>query len=365
MLSRKLLLGLCLLILMPMVQWANASVACAAESKPTASERVADSVLVSAIQRSLALLQTASAGSAAQRQCFTCHTQSHPVLAITQARRHGFEIDQENLDRQLLHTAAHLDRGRAGYLEGRGQGGQADTAGYALWTLQAGEVQSGETTDAVVDWLMHQQQEAGYWKRSSERPPSEASHFTTTYLALRGIGHFSAAQRHGDVAQQVALAQAWLLSSTAADTEDRVFRLLALAITAAPAEATTTAANELLATQRDDGGWAQTPSLLSDAYATGTALFALHQSGRLQASDPGFQKGLRYLIDSQLEDGSWHVVSRSVPFQAYYETGFPHGKDQFISTSATAWATLALLFGHRAAVCAEDDSRPSWSHETP
>ncbi len=30
--------------------------------------------------------------------------------------------------------------------------------------------------------------------------------------------------------------------------------------------------------QRDDGGWAQLPELDSDAYATATALFALHQA---------------------------------------------------------------------------------------
>jgi hypothetical protein len=28
--------------------------------------------------------------------------------------------------------------------------------------------------------------------------------------------------------------------------------------------------------------------------------------------------------------------------KAYFETGFPHGKDQFISMSATGWAIAAL-----------------------
>jgi len=63
----------------------------------------------------------------------------------------------------------------------------------------------------------------------------------------------------------------------------------------------------------------------------------------LAVNAPAYINGLNYLLKSQHADGSWHVTSRSRPFQAYYETGFPHGKDQFISTSAAAWATLAIL----------------------
>jgi hypothetical protein len=37
------------------------------------------------------------------------------------------------------------------------------------------------------------------------------------------------------------------------------------------------------------------------------------------------------------------VRSRSKPFQPYYESGFPHAKDQFISAAATGWATTALV----------------------
>lgn len=34
--------------------------------------------------------------------------------------------------------------------------------------------------------------------------------------------------------------------------------------------------------------------------------------------------------------------SRAFGFQPYFETGFPHRVDQFISASATGWAILAL-----------------------
>jgi hypothetical protein len=37
------------------------------------------------------------------------------------------------------------------------------------------------------------------------------------------------------------------------------------------------------------------------------------------------------------------VTSRSTPVQPYFESGFPHGKDQFISIAASNWATMALI----------------------
>jgi hypothetical protein len=80
----------------------------------------------------------------------------------------------------------------------------------------------------------------------------------------------------------------------------------------------------------------------SDAYATGSALVALHEAGKIPVSDPLYERGVAFLLKTQQHDGSWLVRTRSKPFQTYYESGFPHGKDQFISMAASAWATTAL-----------------------
>ena len=96
-----------------------------------------------------------------------------------------------------------------------------------------------------------------------------------------------------------------------------------------------------MALQREDGGWAQLPTMAADAYATGEALHALHASG-MSATNRVYQRATAYLLRTQLEDGTWFVRSRAFGFQPYFETGFPHGTDQFISASATSWATIAL-----------------------
>jgi hypothetical protein len=99
---------------------------------------------------------------------------------------------------------------------------------------------------------------------------------------------------------------------------------------------------KLLAQQQPDGGWAQRAGFPSDAYATGQALYALHEATGLSASSAAYQRGVKYLLDTQFEDGSWHVISRAVKFQPYFDSGFPYGHDQWISSAGTAWAATAL-----------------------
>jgi squalene cyclase len=105
-------------------------------------------------------------------------------------------------------------------------------------------------------------------------------------------------------------------------------------------------ARQLIARQRADGGWSQNSSFESDAYATGQALFAIGETKSLKASDPVFQRGIRYLLATQKEDGSWHVKSRSPELQPYFESGFPYQHDQWISMAGTAWAAIALSFAN-------------------
>ena len=94
----------------------------------------------------------------------------------------------------------------------------------------------------------------------------------------------------------------------------------------------------LLRQQKADGGWSQRGEFSSDAYATGQALYALYEAGVLSSKDEAFQKGRRYLLSTQAEDGSWMVRSRSMKFQPYFESGFPYGHEQWNAIAATAWA---------------------------
>ncbi len=299
-----------------------------------------EAAIRASVVKSLKLLERSSIIAIDERSnCFTCHHTGLTAMTFITARERGFKIDAGNLQTQLQFTADFIAKGRTNYLQGKGQGGHAFTAGSALWTLKLGASKPNTNTEAVIDYLLGHQKELHHWKPPSIRPPSEESPFSTTFFALESIQHFRVSSQQDRVNDRIAQARDWLLKTPAQNTEDRVFRLWALHSVSAD---TKSAAQDLLRTQHEDGGWSQLANMTSDAYATGTALVALHRTGSVTATDPAYQRGLQWLLKSQLADGSWHVVSRAKPFQKYFESGYPHGKDQFISITAACWVTTAL-----------------------
>ena len=100
---------------------------------------------------------------------------------------------------------------------------------------------------------------------------------------------------------------------------------------------------ELLAAQHPDGGWSDLPTMQSTAYATGKSLVALHLAG-VSASTSAYQRGVKWLLTNQQEDGSWYVQTRALGFQPWFDAGFPHGHDQWISAAGTNWAAMALTY---------------------
>lgn len=296
-----------------------------------------------AITRALPTLEAGSIGSANQRQCFTCHSQAVPVFAFVEAQRRGFKVDQENLTRQLKHTHDHLQRGLANYLQGKGQGGDVLTAGYALWTLDEGSWPTDEVTKAVSHYLLTTQMDIKHWRHRGSRPPTSGSDFTATYVALRALHYFGSDDQQEQISERRKWVSEWLVSTPPVETEDFVFRLGSFQYVDAHINLIDEASSALLAIQRDDGGWGQREDMPSDAYSTGSALSALIRDGKVQLNNKFIRKGLNYLLATQREDGTWQVATRAKPVQEYFESGFPHGKDQFISVAATAWSTLALL----------------------
>jgi hypothetical protein len=337
----------------------------------------------SAVNRALPLLVKASSVEyPLHRDCFSCHNQGVPALALTLARQRGLPVDARSLRAIAEHTEADLEGAIDDYRKGQGQPGGIIRAGYALWTLEATGWEPDDTTAAVAHYLDIASRKKDHWPTSSTRPPSEASDFTATALALRGLRAFgrsaptlapdgAARQKPGDPrprAAEIALrpqALDWLIRATPRDTEDRVFRLWGLKEASASADDLAAAVADLLRSQRPDGGWrqldesAESPkrgpdkpsaaahaapesALESDAYATGSVLVALSRAGGVDTGNLAYRRGVEFLLRTQREDGSWFVKSRSRPFQTYFESGFPHGPNQFISAAASAWAVAAL-----------------------
>ncbi|HVS33999.1 MAG TPA: prenyltransferase/squalene oxidase repeat-containing protein [Gemmataceae bacterium] len=303
----------------------------------------------SAVEKGLRRLEEGAANYTKNRQCFSCHHQAVPMAAFASARRHGFTVDEEEIQHQIEFTINTFRPDREKIAKGQGVGGTTTSAGYALFTLEMGGSPPDDDSAALVEYLLTKQRTDGSWPVQSNRPPMQAGDFTPTYLALRALKAYGPAEdakdadelrRRVDAAYEKG--RQWMISAKAKTTEDETMRLRALVFVRADQDVIDAARDALCKEQREDGGWAQQPDRASDAYAAGTALTALSLAG-VKPEEEVYQRGVQYLLKTQRDDGGWVVETHSPPVQRFFDNGDPGGKSQFISFSATAWAVMALL----------------------
>jgi ankyrin repeat protein len=295
-----------------------------------------------AVERVLPLLQQTDVTFLKKSGCVSCHNNTVAAMTVATARQKGIRVDEETARRQAQAIADFIDGWRERALQGIGIPGDADTISYILLGLSAENYPANDATDAMARLLRRQQRENGQWRIFAHRPPIEASDIQVTAASMRALQVYAPRPERAAFDKAVQTAAAWLTTAQPRSTEERAFQLLGLGWAKASAGTIQKAARALLAEQRPDGGWSQIPTLTSDAYATGQALFALEQSGAIPVSDPAYARGVQFLLKTQLEDGSWYVSTRALPIQPYFESGFPHGRDQFISAAASNWAAMAL-----------------------
>jgi ankyrin repeat protein len=295
-----------------------------------------------AVTRALPLLQATQDTWAAKQHCSSCHHQGVGLMAVAVARERGFPVDESS----LAHQVARIDLAdlEEELVTGFGLINGQFTVSYLTTALGTLGVPGGPAIDRAMGYLAGKQGPDGRWSSESHRPPLEDSDVTATALAVRALSLYAP----DEMKERIARATAWLAAKEPRHHEDRAYQLLGLRWGGAPYEVRKSRANDLLGHQRDDGGWAQLPSRESDAYATGLALVALHVGAELPVDDPAYRLGVAFLERTQEDDGSWRVPTRrKLPGLPHFETGFPHGPDQFISTAGTAWAVMAIALSAR------------------
>lgn len=276
--------------------------------------------------------------------CVSCHHNNLTAMTVSTARKNGFSVDEQIARNQLKAIGAYLETWRERALQGVGIGGETATISYILMGLAAENYPPDAATDAMARFLQSQQWSDGRWRVFAHRPPIQSSDIQVTAASLRSLQVYGPRTQRGKYEMTVKRAADWLMKAQPKTTEERAFQLLGLGWAGVnpKEELIRNAVADLLREQRADGGWAQLSSLASDSYATGQALVALRQAGAVPVTDPSHKQGIEFLLKTQLEDGSWYVKSRAIPLQPYFESGFPHGHDQWISAAGTNWAAMAL-----------------------
>ena len=301
-----------------------------------------------AADHAVAIIQHGSTGFSRMMQCFSCHDQALPMLALNTAREHGIAVDEAAASQ--VAAKAFLFSPDLSSIDKAVQESMiidpAPSEGWALVAAHAAGVKPNLISEVYARRIADWQRADGHWPTGDARPPQSYSNFTATALALRVMHLYLPPQFSDEVHKRSDRALRWLFTEEPQSTEDSTYRVFGLYWGGANAVECNTAAKELLALQRPDGGWGEIPHLPSDAYSTGQALVALNEAGGIAVADPAWQKGLQYLLSTQQADGSWHVHSRMASpapvSPPYFESGFPYGHDQFLSTAGTSWAAAAL-----------------------
>ena len=313
----------------------NRSAAPTATPAPAASARVA-------LERSLPLLQRTDAVFLKKSGCVSCHNNTLTAMTVAAVRPLGIAVDEATARASLKTIGTFIDAWRDRALQGVGIPGDADTVSYILLGLHAEKYAADPATDAMAFFLKRTQLANGQWRILAHRPPLESSDIQVTAASMRALQLYAPAVAKAEFDKAARRAAAWLATAPTRSNEDRAFKLLGLTWGRAGGGAIQKAGRALIAEQRPDGGWAQLPSMDSDAYATGQTLVALAESGAIAPADPIYQRGVQFLLKTQCEDGSWLVRTRALPLQPLFDIGFPHGNDGWISAAATNWAALAL-----------------------
>jgi hypothetical protein len=303
-----------------------------------ASDDASPAAMRAAVKKGLDLLEKTSPTFVKQGGCNSCHNQMLPAAAQAFARGRGIATGETIV--QLPPEASEATAER--YVEySIGGGGGVTALGFELFAAAMDHKPADARIRAKLYFIKGMQQPEGHWLGGGSRPPLTFDDFTTTAYMIHALRTYAAPAEAADTNARIARARSWLLSNAPERTQERAFQVLGLAWSHADAAAIDGAVKSLQTSQRTDGGWSQLPALASDAYATGIALFALHEA-RMPPTHQTYRAGVKYLLSTQAADGTWHVKTRALPFQPYFESGYPYGPDQWISAAAAAYATLAL-----------------------
>jgi len=304
--------------------------------------------VAAAVQASIPMLQRADVNFVPKATCASCHNNSLAAMTMGLVRKSGFRVDEASAARQVQANVFGLDKMRDNLQQGffvvpiEGIFGPV-VVSYMLVGLDAEHYPADLNTDMAARYLKMNQMPDGQWAywAADTRPPLGSDYMGQTALSMRALQLYALVTEKPAYQKSVDLAAAWIAKTKPLVNDDRSWRVLGLAWSGKYKDALQSATKELAGLQRADGGWSDLPTMESSVYSTGKALVALQAAG-LPVSDAVYQRGVKYLLNNQQEDGTWYVKTRALAFQPYFDAGFSHGRNQFISAAGSNWATMAL-----------------------
>jgi Squalene-hopene cyclase C-terminal domain len=261
-----------------------------------------------------------------ENHCYSCHNNGDGTRALLEAQRRGFAVPADSLDdtRRWLDQPLNWDHNG-------GEGGFSDTVlahiQFARALADALPRENLAASDAARVVAGDQRPE-GFWRidDGGVGSPCTYGNALATAQACQALKLLAPEQE----AEAISRAERWLASQPRNCLLDNVAVLFGL--NAGHEDLRRAACAVLVATQNQDGGWGPFAASGSEPFDTAVAILALARQPHAITYLPTIERGRRFLLANQLEDGSW------------IETTRPPGAISYAQRlSTTGWATLALL----------------------
>ena len=288
-----------------------------------------------AVSRSLPYLERDGVAWIEVRKCVSCHIVPFTLWTHNEAQARGFPVDAGKVrDWTKWSLQSCVDQRD---MAGKPGGGGLDTVGQLL--LARGSTRIAEDApayDTLIHIALSMQRPDGSWKAGGQlldqkRPARETDEVSTMWMAL---ALDSLGDDHEEAAAARDRAVAWLANVKPGQSNEHVAVRFLLERRLGQAKLAAVWRRELLSRQQEDGGWSWLQGEKSDSYATGLGIYTLVQGG-VGRRHPAVRRAMRFLLDTQREDGAWDFPStlrrkknQSLPISAYW---------------GTSWATLGLL----------------------
>ncbi|GMW03340.1 MAG: hypothetical protein AMXMBFR84_44740 [Candidatus Hydrogenedentota bacterium] len=275
--------------------------------------------------------------------CASCHHVPMMLWSAYEAKKHGYEV-KESVVESMRAWVLQDDNASGVFPPKESPPDRDGTQIASIYVLHALEAGPGGWEDSsfakqTAEHFLALQQPDGSWPPfpSSGRSPILEGNGISTRFLLAALAALPGRATDPNVATAVDKAALAVSAMTPISHQAKVLQLLAEVRTGADDSSIQAHVAKILAMQRVDGSWAQTPEMFGDAYATGQTLYALAQTG-VKVDHPAIKRAARFLVESQSEDGSWPMISR--PIEAGGREA--HNLEPIVAM-ATGWALLGLL----------------------
>jgi N-acyl-D-amino-acid deacylase len=294
------------------------------------------------IDRGLAFLAKDALAWKKEHNCVSCHHAGLVIWSMREAKQQGHSVDEQVLN-ELTKWVAESGDGKTSLPRPanipKALNEKAVSFALALAANPAPDSISRDGMKLLLTTVKGDQLENGSWASWSETRPPIFGNSDERTTALATLALLPAAAT-GDESAKLSRDKGvrWLADTkTDNDPQSIALRLVLWQRLGRPSAEWEPLATRIKARQNVDGGWSQTDSMPSDAWATGQALYALAHTG-IKPDNPIISRPHAFLIKTQREDGSWPMTSRPT------KPGGEGSKSLIPITGAGAsWAVMGLV----------------------